>query len=233
MLALTKQKSAFLQRVPLFEGLCADHLTSLANLLVERSFPRGETIFFEDDPGEALFIVQSGDVKIYRIAEDGREKTLALLGPGEFFGEMALVDGGPRSAIAQALSKTVLYVLHRSDFHKLIASNPSMSLGIIKVLSHRLRQTNAQIMDIIFRDVRGRIAQTLLTLSRERGVSVPGGRKIDMKLTHQELANLVGTARETVSRVLAELQDAGTLRVEGRYFILLDPVQLEDYAVGV
>src|SRR5690606_25383107 len=142
-------------------------------------------------------------------AEDGREKTLALLGEGEFFGEMALLDEGPRSAIAQALEKTTLLTLLRSDFDDFLARNAAASRQIIKVLSSRLRETNAQVMDIVFRDVRGRVATALLKLSDLHGVPCPMGQKIDLKLTHQELANLVGTARETVTRVLAEFQDMG------------------------
>lgn len=224
---------AFLQRIPLFEGLMADHLGSLAELMVERTYKRGSAIFHEEDVGDALYIVRSGKVKIYRVAEDGREKTLAILGEGEFFGEMALLDGGPRSAIAEALSTTQLLALYRADFQEFVASNPAVALGMIKVLSMRLRQANAQVMDAIFRDVRGRVSRTLLALAARYGTDVPGGQKIDVKLTHQELANLVGTARETVSRILAEMQDAGLVRVEGRNLILVDSQQLEGYAAGL
>lgn len=225
-------KIYFLQSVPLFDGLCTEHLDSLARLLVERSFGRGDVVFFEDDPGDALYIVQSGRVKIYRVAEDGREKTLALFGEGDFFGEMALVDGGPRSAIAEAVVKTTIYALHRVEFQELVTANPAISLGMIKVLSSRLRQTNSQVMDAVFRDVRGRVVQTLLELSIRHGVEFNGESMIDMKLTHQELANMVGTARETVSRILAELQDAGLVRFEGRNMVLVDASRLAGYGSG-
>src|SRR5690606_4423070 len=155
--------------------------------------------------------------KVYRVAEDGREKTLALLGTGEFFGEMALLDEGPRSAIAETLEPTTLYHLHRNDFMATLTEYPSIALQIIRALSRRIRQTNAQVMDIVFRDVRGRVASTLGELCDRHGVATDAGVRIDLKLTHQELANLVGTARETVSRILAELQDARCLTVDGRY----------------
>ncbi len=229
---MSDERVQFLERIPLFEGLCAEHLDSFARLLVERTFARGDVIFFEDDPGDALYIVQSGRVKIYRVAEDGREKTLALMSEGEFFGEMAIVDGGPRSAIAEAVVKSTLYALHRADFQKMVASTPAISLGMIKVLSNRLRQTNAQVMDAVFRDVRGRVTQTLLKLATRHGVRLEEESMIDMKLTHQELANMVGTARETVSRILAELQDAGLVRFEGRNMVLVDPARLKEYGAG-
>lgn len=225
-------KVEFLKGVPLFSELPEAHLQSLGELLIERSYRRGATIFFEGDPGDALYIVRSGIVKISRVAEDGREKTLAFLGKGEPFGEMALIDGGPRSAIAQALEATSLYALHRADFLAALTENPALSLGVIKVLSARLQQANAQLMDLVFRDVRGRVAQALLDLARRHGVPLTNGRMISVKLTHQEIANLVGTARETVSRTFAELQDSGIIRIEGRNIVLLDAAQLEGYAAG-
>ena len=229
---MAAEKTEFLRAVPLFGELPEPLLESLAELLVERSFKRGSAIFFEGDPGDALYMIRSGTVKISRVAEDGREKTLAFFGKGEVFGEMALVDGGPRSAIAQALDDTKLYALLRSDFLSLLAGNVELALGLIKVLSDRLRRTNAQLMDLVFRDVRGRVAHTLLDLAKIHGVPMKGGRMISMKLTHQEIANLVGTARETVSRTFAELQDSGIIRVEGRNIVLLDATQLEGYAAG-
>lgn len=226
-------KTLFLQRVPLFEGLEQPHLQALAEKMAERSYQKGEVLFFEGEPGDSLYIVNAGTVKVYRVAEDGREKTLALLGAGEFFGEMALLDEGPRSAIAEALESTTLYLLHRSDFLKTLTENPSIALQIIRVLSRRIRQTNAQVTDIVFRDVRGRVASTLADLCTRHGASTAAGVRIDLKLTHQELANLVGTARETVSRILAELQDAHCLTVDGRHLVLKDMKKLEEYAAGV
>ena len=230
--ALTQDKERFLRRVPLFEGLEQPHLKALAEKTTERSFKKGEVLFFEGEPGDALYIVNTGTVKVYRVAEDGREKTLALLGAGEFFGEMALLDEGPRSAIAETLEPCELYLLHRNDFLATLGENPSIALQIIRVLSLRIRQMNAQIMDIVFRDVRGRVASTLVDLCNRHGVPTPSGKRIDLKLTHQELANLVGTARETVSRILAELQDLHCLTVDGRYLVLKDMKKLEEYAAG-
>lgn len=223
-------KADFMKRVPLFEGLDDSHTQALADLAVQREYARGSAIFFEGDPGDALYLVQSGLVKIYRIAEDGREKTLALLGEGEFFGEMALFDDEPRSAIAQALEKTTLLILFRNDFLDFLGDNPAACRQMIKVLSHRLRETNAQVMDIVFRDVRSRLARTLLELSERHGVRCPLGVKIEVKLTHQELANLVGTARETVTRILAEMQDNGSLTIDGRYLVLRNPDMLVEFA---
>jgi len=216
------ERARFLRSVPLFEGLDEAHVEALARVTASRRFPRGTTVFFEGDRGESLYIVRSGCVKIYRVAEDGREKTLALLGDGEFFGEMALLDEEPRSAVAECLEPTTLYILHRNDFRRLLSENASMSLKILRVMSRRLRQTNAQVSDLVFKDVRARVSRALLDLAKRHGVSVESGAKVALKLTHQELANLVGTARETVSRILAEFQDAHYITFEGRYVVVVD-----------
>lgn len=229
---MTPEKARFLQRVPLFEGLEDEYLNMLADLLLERRFPKGEVIFFEGDRGDALYMIRSGTVKVYRVAEDGREKTLALFGDGEFFGEMALFDEEPRSAIAQTLGETTVYTMHRPEFLRILSANPPIALQIIRELSSRLRQTNAQVMDVVFRDVRARISRTLADLADRHGVLTEDGVRIDLKLTHQELANVVGTARETVSRMLAELQDAACITVDGRHLILLDQAKIEEYALG-
>lgn len=216
----------FIRRIRLFEGLDEEDVTSLASLFSLKQYKKGSTIFFEGDAGDALYVVQSGYVKIYQLAEDGREKTLALFGEGDFFGEMAILDGEPRSAIAETLEKTELLVLERHDFMKMVDANPRMSAALIKELAGRLRRTNAQVMDVVFRDVRGRLIHALIDLAEDHGIPSGAGIKIDLKLTHQELANLVGTARETVTRMLAELQDAGIVTIEGRFLVVPDPAEL-------
>lgn len=222
MIDVIDERARFLRGVPLFEGLDEAHLEALAQVTVSRRLPKGVTVFFEGEQGDSLYIVRSGCVKIYRVAEDGREKTLALLSNGEFFGEMALLDEEPRSAVAETLDSTTLYILHRNDFRRLLAENASMSLQILRVMTRRLRQTNAQVTDLVFKDVRSRVGRVLLDLAKRHGVPIEAGSKVALKLTHQELANLVGTARETVSRILAEFQDAHYITFEGRYVVVVD-----------
>lgn len=212
----------FLRAVPLFADLSADDLAGLARLAVERRYRKGTVIFFENDPGDALYVVKVGHVKIYRVAEDGREKSLVLLGPGEFFGELALLDSEPRSAVAEALSPTVLFVLGRTGFVNLVLERPQIALQALRVLSRRLRQTDAQLMDVIFHDVRSRVIRTLYHLAEQHGVDEPQGRRINLKLTHQEIANLAGTSRETVTRTLASLQDERRITFDRRYIVVKD-----------
>lgn len=209
-----------LRAIPLFAGLSAADLKLIADLTVKHTYKRGTVIFFENDPGDALHVVTAGMVKIYRLADDGREKTLTYVGEGEFFGEMALLDDGPRSAVAEALEATHTLALYRADFVRLLHSQPQISLEIIKVLSQRLRQTNEQLMDVIFRDARGRVAACLVDLAKRHGNTAPDGVRIELKLTHQELASLVGTARETISRILAELQNEELIYLDGRRLVV-------------
>ena len=170
------ERKSLLREVPLFAGLEDEHIAALVAMLVEKRHRKGSVIFFEGDPGDALFIVASGMVKIYRVAEDGREKTLAILGPGDIFGEMALLDEEPRSAIAETLEATTLFSLHRKEFLAFLSANPARAIHIIKVLCGRLRQANAQVMDVIFRDVKSRVARTLFDLGGAARHPQPAGR---------------------------------------------------------
>jgi CRP/FNR family cyclic AMP-dependent transcriptional regulator len=217
---------ALLRQIPLFAGLADADLDLIYRLASTHTFRRGTVIFFENDPGDALHIVLSGTVKIYRLADDGREKTLAYVSEGEFFGEMALLDGEARSAVAEALETTETLAIYRSDFSRLLENHNRIALELIKVLSRRLRQTNAQLMDVVFRDARGRVVSSLIELARKHGTPAPGGVRIELKLTHQELASLVGTARETISRILGELQDEGLVQIDGRRLVIPELAQL-------
>lgn len=215
-----------LRRIPLFADFHAKDLQMIHRLALSERYPRGATIFSENDPGDALHVVLQGMVRIYRMADDGREKTLAFLEEGEFFGEMALLDGGRRSAIAEALEETCVLVIPRADFVRLLTERPDIALEIIRVLSQRLRQTNAQLMEAIFCDARQRVALTLVDLASRHGNPSPDGVSIALRVTHQELAHMVGSARETVSRVLASLQDEGLLRTNGRHLVVVDMERL-------
>jgi CRP/FNR family cyclic AMP-dependent transcriptional regulator len=219
-----------LRHIPLFAGLAEEDLRLVSDLGSVRSYERGMTIFRENDPGDSLHIVLLGTVKICRLARDGREKTLAFVGEGEFFGEMALLDGGARSAMAQALEPARTLAIYRSDFAELLKNRPHISLEVIRVLSCRLRQTNAQLMDTIFRNARSRAAKALVELGQKHGATLPAGVRITLKLTHQELANLVGTARETISRILVEFQDEGLVQADGRRLVVLDAKGLAELA---
>ncbi|MBE3575834.1 MAG: Crp/Fnr family transcriptional regulator [Firmicutes bacterium] len=221
-----------LKQVPLFAQMDDDDLERLAQIVRVAEYRRGEQVFLAGDPGDAFYMVISGSVRIYILSEDGREKTLTLLGPGEFFGEMALVDDAPRSASAQALEFARLMVLSRGAFTHMITTHPDMAIKVIRVLSQRLREANSQMEQLAFGDVRGRVAAVLLDLAQRYPAPARKELRIAFRLTQQELAHLTGTARETVTRVLGEFQDRGWIRIDERHYVVCAPERLRELAAS-
>jgi CRP/FNR family cyclic AMP-dependent transcriptional regulator len=200
-----------LKRVPLFSDLSEGELVRFADVTREREYPRNSIILFEDDPGDSLYIVSSGQVKVVLIGEDGREVILSVLNDGDFFGEMSLIDDEPRSAHVIAMKDSRLLVLRREDFQQQINQHPSIAVKLLKVLVQRLRRADAKIGGLVLLDVNGRVAKLLLDLADEGG-----GPKITRKLTHHTIAQMIGSSRETVSRAMRELSDRGLVDVTRR-----------------
>lgn len=220
--SLTTTTADFLATVPLFSGLERTELQSFGELTRERSYPRGSVILFENDPGDSLFIVRSGRVKVVLIGEDGREVILGVLGVGQHFGELALIDEQPRSAHVIAMEDANLIVLRRDDFRKRVESSPMVAWSLLTELSHRLRRADDKIGGLVLLDVPGRIARLLLDMSEETGTNL-----IEKSLTHQTIAQMIGASRETVSRAMKEFQEAGWISVERRRISLADRRALE------
>jgi CRP/FNR family transcriptional regulator len=208
---------------PLFAGLDEAAWSALAGRLATRSLSRGETLFAEGEPGDALHVVESGKVKICRHAPDGRENVVAVLGPGDLLGELSLFDAQPRGATAIAVTETSLATLAECDFHAWLAEHPAGALHLLKALAVRLRQTNEAMADLVFTDVPGRVAKQLLSLADRFGGT--DGR-VEHDLTQEELAQLVGASRETVNKALADFAARGWLRLDGRAVVLLDVERL-------
>lgn len=200
-----------LKRVPLFTDLAEPELASFAEVTREREYPKNSVILFEDDPGDALYIVSSGQVKVVLIGEDGRQVILSVLGDGDFFGEMALIDDEPRSAHVIAMKDSHLLVLRREDFQAQIEAHPGIALKLLRVMVGRLRRADEKIGGLVLLDVNGRVAQLLLDLAEESG-----GPKITRRLTHHTIAQMIGSSRETVSRAMRELVDKGCIEVSRR-----------------
>ena len=200
-----------LRRVPLFSDLSEGDLVRFAEVTREREYPRNSVILFEDDPGDSLYIVSTGQVKVVLIGEDGREVILSVLNDGDFFGEMSLIDDEPRSAHVIAMKDSRLLVLRRDDFQQQINQHPSIAVKLLKVLVQRLRRADAKIGGLVLLDVNGRVAKLLLDLADEGG-----GPKITRKLTHHTIAQMIGSSRETVSRAMRELSDRGLVDVTRR-----------------
>ncbi|MSR84508.1 MAG: Crp/Fnr family transcriptional regulator [Candidatus Latescibacteria bacterium] len=212
---------AFLRQVSLFRRLDETQLQVLASLVVERSFAKGELIILAEAEGDALFVIEQGQVKVGLIHEDGREVILSFLGPGEVFGELALLDNKPRSATVTATAPTSLLVLYRADFLRLLLGTPQIAVSLLEELAERLRRTDQQLEGLALFNVASRLAKTLLRLALERGVEVAEGYALEVPPTHQQLANMTGSTRETVSRVLKQLESQGYIaRHEGQILIL-------------
>ncbi len=214
-----------LRRVPLFAHLSDRELARVASAVREKGYPKNSVILFEDDPGDALYVVVKGQVKVVLIGEDGREVILAMLKDGDFFGEMSLIDDQPRSAHVIATEDATLLVLRRDDFRAAMEEVPRIALGLLQALSRRLRRADDKIGGLVLLDVNGRLAKLLLELADEHD-----GVTIKRRITHQQLAQMIGSSRETVSRTLRDLADRGLIEVNRRTMAVRDRGGLEALA---
>jgi CRP/FNR family transcriptional regulator/CRP/FNR family cyclic AMP-dependent transcriptional regulator len=203
----TENGAVYLKQVPLFADLADEDIRELMAVARRRIFRSGEVIFHRDDPGQVLYVIKEGKVKISLISPEGQEISLVVFGKGECFGEFAILDGLPRSADAIALERVECYTLQRSDFHKTIMKNPKIAIQVMEVLSRRLRTTDQMVENLIFLDVYGRVAKKLLELADSYGSKVDNGIRIEVRLTQQELASMVGASRESVNKVMGYFTD--------------------------
>jgi CRP-like cAMP-binding protein len=205
-----------LRKIPLFEQLSDDDLEEIASHLIERRFPRNATVMEEGLPGDYMYVIGEGRVKVTKLSEDGREKILEMLGEGAFVGEMALLDQGPRSATVKTLVPSVLLALSRHDFLALLRNNPDLALHVIQELTRRLRETDEQASSLSFLRVKDRTKGLLVRLA----VDPEDGLRRTPTLTHQQIADMIGTSRETVTRVVKELKQDGWLAQEGKQYLV-------------
>jgi len=209
------------RKVPLFEVLKDEDLEAIARVTITRSYDKDQGIILAEEEGDALFIIASGQVKVSIVSENGREMILSLLGEGAVFGELSLLDGKPRSANVVATQDTALYMVRRADFLQLVYKVPQIAIGLLAELAARLRKTDRKIEGLALLDVTSRISETLLQLAEEQGSQTEFGVTLSSRPTHQQLANMSGTTRETVSRVLKRLENQGYISTEGRSITIL------------
>ena len=222
---------SMLQQVPLFSGMEAEDLAKLANYLYTKSMSRGQVLFQQGDRGDEFLIVTGGSVKVELVNPDGKELTLAILKPYQFLGELALLDDFPRSANAIALEDGTLLALNKRDFLHVVTQYPRMSLPITRQLTRRVRVLTDDIASMAFLDSFTRTARKLVSLAQDLGVPSAGPAiTIPQALTHQELANLVGATRETVSKVLSDMRSRRLITVEGHKITILNKDQFAEIA---
>lgn len=216
-----------LRQSPLFGALDDDAAIALRTSMAELRLRRGEVLFHEGDSGDKLYLVTDGKVKLGRTSSDGRENLLAILGPGQMFGELSLFDPGPRSATVTAVTETALLTLSHDDLIHWLEGRPRVALGMLAQIAGRLRKANDVNADLVFSDVPGRVAKALLDLADRFGRTADDGVHVHHDLTQEELAQLVGASRETVNKALADFASRGWLRLEPRSVVIMDVDRLQ------
>ena len=209
-----------LRTVPIFSELTDEDIVSLARVAIRKHYAKDAVVFFENEEGDFFFMILDGRIKVTILGDDGREVILSLLGAGDFFGEMALLDNEPRSATAIAVEDSELLSLHRTDFQSVLSDKTSIAASLMRILSGRLRKANHQISTLALLDVYGRVARVIVDMAREEGRRLKDGRIAFRRATHQEIANRIGTTRETVTRMLKDLERQGLIQVDGREIVL-------------
>ena len=210
----------YLRRNRLFLEAADAGIVSNEHLFTMCEMPRGTRVFDQGDTTRIVYVVKRGTVRIARETADGKDVTVALLGAGDFFGEETLFGDRPRTTVAVVVEDALLCTVRADDLFALLAGDPQLALNVAKVVSDRLDDARATMEDLAYARVGDRIVHLYRKLATEQGVPVPGGMRVDLRLTHADVASLVGSTRETVSAELGKLVDAGRLRMEGRSVVV-------------
>jgi CRP-like cAMP-binding protein len=216
------KKIELLQSVALFWDLSEEELGYISEKMIARHYESGKFIFLEDSEGEQCFFVVQGSVKVTRLSKDGREVILAMLNEGEFFGEMALLDGESRSANVIALEETDVLTLNREDFLVVLHDYPQIAIQLLKEMADRLRKSDRQIASLSLSDAEKRIALCIIRFADEQGIIKRGQVSIPKMPIQQDIANMAGTSRETVSRAINLLEKEHFIKRQGRELLILD-----------
>jgi CRP/FNR family transcriptional regulator len=216
-----------LRNVPLFRDFDDAELTEVAQLVTTRRFGKHQTIFREGDPGQTFYLILAGSVAIVRVAQDGRETILSILKERDFFGEMSIFDTAVRAASVRTLTEAEVGVIERDDFLALIDRSPRIGRLLVIALSERLRAANKLISATTSQDIRSRLASLLLNLAQNFGEPVPAGTRITLRLTNQEMANMIGTTRETVNRTLNRFWDERLIDMKTAHVVVTESEKLK------
>jgi len=211
-----------LRNVPIFAELEEKDLLRVVKLGTRQKYKKGNIVVLEQESGAALFVIITGKVKVVRMDEDGREVILSMFGPGEFFGEMSLLDGLARSASVVATVKSELFMIHRRDFLELLNEFPTITISLLAELAMRLRKADMQIKSLSLKDAEGRVANVMLILADDVGIFRKGKVEIDDLPLQQDIANMAGTSRETVSRMIHLFIEGGEMQMKGNKLIIND-----------
>lgn len=216
----------YLKKVPILAELGPEVIARLADRVELREVRRREVIYLPGDPGASIFIVNGGRVKISKVTRDGKALTLSYCGPQELFGETCLAEGGPREEMAEAMENSMITEIERGEIEQLLKSHAMLGYEMIRLLARRRLDLENKLETLVFRDVTSKLAELLLRLGDEYGVEDSRGILVALKITHQELANLIGSTRETVSLTLSQFKKKSLICTEGRKIILCDAESL-------
>jgi CRP-like cAMP-binding protein len=219
---------ALLKGIPLFAAMSPDQLSPLVGSLERRTYHKGQMILRQGDEGNSLFVIVAGRVRIFTLSPDGHELSVSIVDQGSFFGEMALLDGEPRSANVEAMQHTEVLALHRQAFRSYLLSNPIAAIHVIETLSQRLRHMTESAEELVSLTVPQRIVRKLLELVERYGVQQGDGVLIDLDLSQEAIASLAGTTRESANRVLSRLREQGVVQIERVRIRVLKPEKLEE-----
>ena len=224
------EKLWYLKRCELFQRLSPEQLTALEYRCRIRNFSRGSPVYLPADEAQGVLLLASGRIKICSFTDDGKQAILAFIEPGELFGELALLDEGQREEYAEAVDKSAVILIPAAVMHELIAANPQLSLGVTKLFGLRRRRIERRIKYLLFRSNRDRLVHLLLEMAEEYGARNGAEIELKIRLSHQDLASIIGSTRETVTVVLGELVAEGTLRLGRRRIVVTN---LERLAASV
>lgn len=220
----------YLKKIPLFTYLNDEQLVEVEKTILERTYQKGRIIFMEGEPGEAVFFVKSGRIKVTKQTDDGREHILHFINPGEVFAEVVMFDDdGTYPATAEVIEKCTVGLIRNVDLERIIQKNSSIALGLLKIMARRLRISQQQLIELALLDTTRRAASMLLFLAGEQGTKTEKGIVIDISLTNQDLASLIGTSRETVNRILNEFKRKKAIDVKKSQVTILDLYKLKSW----
>lgn len=212
----------YLKHIRLFDGISPSEMQEMEKITRMEEVKKRQPLYLPGDPSSNVYLLKKGRVKIANSAPSGKEVTFDILEPGEVFGELEVLEDAPRSTSAETLDDTLICVIPRKDFDQYLAMHPNVTVKLTKLIGLRLRKIQSRVEDLVFRDVPARLAHLLVELSKSDGVKEGNGIRLKAKLTHQEMANLIGCSRETVSSTLGQFRDDGLVRLDGRAITILN-----------
>ena len=213
----------FLKHIRLFDGMSHSEMQEMEKITRMEEVKKRQPLYLPGDPSSNVYLLKKGRVKIANTAPSGKEVTFDILEPGEVFGELDVLEDTPRSTSAETLDDALICVIPRKDFDQYLAMHPNVTAKLTKLIGLRLKKIQSRVEDLVFRDVPARLAHLLSELSKTEGVADKQGIRLKVKLTHQEMANLIGCSRETVSTTMGQFRDEGLIHLDGRTITILKP----------